>query len=162
MYVSRSRLSCRDHIPRPAALFLVLVLKPTISWSPVGLTIPWKHCGLILIYETTYMTDRHWDRVAVRWPIHYERLFLGHWSEPKEAVCINVGGYGMLLLLNEVVEKDEFLRLHMRDANRDSPFTLAQVRWAKPETFEVNAAMMAGIEYVDTHNLIRLSAASNS
>jgi hypothetical protein len=68
----------------------------------------------------------------------------------------------MLLLLNEILETDEFLRLHMRDVNRDSPFTLAQVRWSKPGTMEVNAAVMAGIEYVDVHDLKLLSAVSNS
>src|ERR687895_147633 len=99
------------------------------------------------------MTDRYEDRAAVRWPIRYERLVFGHWSESKDAVCINVGGYGMMLLLDEVLEKDEFLRLHMRDANRDSPFTLAQVRWSKPGPVEGDAAMMAGIEYVDIHDL---------
>jgi hypothetical protein len=107
------------------------------------------------------MTEQYRDRAAVRWPIRYERLLLGHWSDPKEALCINVGGYGMLLQLDEVLEKDEFLRLHMRDANRDSPFTLAQVRWSKPGPDEVNAAVTAGIEYVDMHDLKRLWMVSN-
>jgi hypothetical protein len=67
----------------------------------------------------------------------------------------------MLLLLDEALDKDEFLRLHMRDANRDSPFTLAQVRWSKPGPAEANAVMMAGIEYVDIHDLKGLGMASN-
>ena len=90
------------------------------------------------------MIERHSDRIAVRWPIRYERLSTGRWSEPQEALCVNVGGYGMLLLLKVVLEQDEILRLHMRDANQDLPFTLAQVRWSKPE----GLTMMVGIEYI--------------
>jgi hypothetical protein len=55
----------------------------------------------------------------------------------------------MLLLLDEVPEEDEMLRLYMRDVNRDCPFTLAQVRWSKPGTVRLNTTIMAGIEYVD-------------
>jgi hypothetical protein len=107
------------------------------------------------------MTERYRDRVAVRWPIRYERLLFGHWTGPKEAMCINVDGYGMLLLLNEGLQTDEFVRLHMRDGNRDTPFTLAQVRWHKPAPVEDNAEVMAGIEYVDIHDLKSLWMVSN-
>jgi hypothetical protein len=89
------------------------------------------------------------DRVVVGWRIQYERLSLGCWSDLKQALCMNVSANGMLLLLNEFLETDEILRLHMRDANRDSPFTLARVRWSQHGTVELNGAMMAGIEYLE-------------
>jgi hypothetical protein len=94
------------------------------------------------------------DRVAVRWPIHYERLSLGQWSDLKEALCVNVGAHGMLLLLNEFIETDEILRLHMRDANRGLPFTLAKVRWSQPTRAELHVEILAGIEYLEEHDAV--------
>jgi len=99
------------------------------------------------------MIERQSDRVTVRWPIRYERLSTGRWSGPQEALCLNVGGNGMLLLLNEVPDRNELLRLYMRDVNRDLPFTLAQVRWSAPGT---QAAIMAGIEYVNVAGTDRI------
>jgi hypothetical protein len=95
------------------------------------------------------MIERQSDRIVVRWPIRYERISPNRWSGPREALCVNVGGSGMLLLLDEVPEEDEMLRLYMRDVNRDRPFTLAQVRWSKPGTVRPSTTIMAGIEYVD-------------
>ena len=88
----------------------------------------------------------------MRWPIQYERLSLGHWSDLKEAVCVNVGAHGMLLLLHDCLEAEEIIKLHMRDVNRDLPFTLAQVRWSQPTTAELHVAMIAGVEYLDQHD----------
>jgi hypothetical protein len=94
------------------------------------------------------------DGVPVRWPIQYERLSLGHCSDFKEALCVNVGANGMLLLLNESIQMDEILRLRMRDVNRDLPFTLAQVRWNQPGTVELNAVMIAEIEYLEPDDVL--------
>ena len=98
---------------------------------------------------TEWQLEWHRDRVPVRWRIRYERQSLGQWSAPKEAVCVNISGHGMLLLLNDMLENDEILRLHMRDVNHDSSYTLAQVRWSKPGSLEPNGTMMAGVEYVE-------------
>jgi hypothetical protein len=95
------------------------------------------------------MIERQSDRVVVRWPIRYERMSLNHRSAPREAACINVGASGMLLLLDELPEHDEILRLYMRDVKRGYPFTLAHVRWSRPVTMTADSSVMAGIEYVD-------------
>jgi hypothetical protein len=101
------------------------------------------------------MIERQSDRVPVRWTIRYERLSTDRWSSPQEAVCLNVGGYGMLLLLDVVPKKNEILRLHMRDVNRGLPFTLAQVRWRKSEALTMGAPVMVGIEYVEALEAVR-------
>jgi hypothetical protein len=91
--------------------------------------------------------DRQTDRASVRWTVRYERRLDGRWSAPNEALCLNIGGYGMLLVVSEALGDGEVVRLHMWDATRALPFTEARVQWSRCDPDSEN--FIAGIEFVD-------------
>jgi hypothetical protein len=97
------------------------------------------------------MQDRQTERASVRWTVQYQRYRNREWSLPDEALCLNVGGYGMLLVLSEAVSEGEVLRLHMKDVMSGLPFTLARIQWTRRAPDRVN--VLVGIEYVDSSDV---------